>query len=105
MTTMLIRRLAPLGAIALSFALFAALGRADVLFTFGEMARLQTLEPAERRLSDEDLALYQNFELYAYTVFEALQIANDAAVGVGQGTNPLSREGRELGGRRVLGGV
>jgi hypothetical protein len=86
MTAILIRRLALLGAIASSFALFAAPGRADVLFTFGEMTRLQTLPlmSAERRLSDEDLALYQNFELYAYTVFESLQIANDAAVGISQ---------------------
>lgn len=86
MTTKLIRRLAPLGAVVLSFALFAAPARADVLFTFGEMTRLQTLplEAAERTLSDEELALYQNFELYAYTVFESLQIANDAAIGVGQ---------------------
>ena len=86
MTIMLIRRLAPLGAVLLSFALFAAPGRADVLFTFGEMARLQTLplEAAERALSDEEVALYQNFELYAYTVFESLQVANDVAVRMSQ---------------------
>ena len=86
MTRMLIRRLAPLGAIALSFVLFAAPGRADVLFTFGEMTRLQTLplESTERRLSDQEVALYQNFELYAYTVFESLQIANDVTVRTSQ---------------------
>jgi len=86
MTKMLIRRLAPLSAIVLSFVLFAAPGRADVLFTFGEMTRLQTLPlaSAERTLSDQEVALYQNFELYAYTVFESLQIASDAAVRMSQ---------------------
>jgi hypothetical protein len=77
------RRLASFSAIVLSFTLFVAPSRADdVLFTFGEMMRLQTLplESAERALSDEEVILYQNFELYAYTVFEALQVANDAAV-------------------------
>ena len=81
MIRMLIRRLAPLSAVVLSFVLFAAPSRGDVLFTFGEMTRLQTLplESAERALSEEEVALYQNFELYAYTVFEALQIANEVA--------------------------
>ena len=41
-------------------------------------------DSAARKLSDEDLALYQNFELYAYTVFESLEIANDAAVRMSQ---------------------
>lgn len=55
---------------------------ADVLFTFGEMTRLQSLplEAAKRTLSEEEAVLYQNFEFYAYTVFESLQIANDAAI-------------------------
>jgi hypothetical protein len=81
---MLIRRLAPLSAVVLSCVLFAAPARADVLFTFGEMSRLQSLPPesARRTLSAEEVALYQNFELYAYAVFEALQVANDVAVGI-----------------------
>jgi hypothetical protein len=86
MTRMPIRRLAPLSAVVLSFMLFAAPSRGDVLFTFGEMTRLQTLplESAERAPSAEELALYQNFELYAYAVFEALQIANEVAARVSQ---------------------
>lgn len=82
-----LRRLATLSAIALSFVLFIAPSRADqVLFTFGEMARLQMLplESAERALSEEEALLYQNFELYAYTVFESLQVANDTAVLISQ---------------------
>jgi len=86
MTEMLIRRFAPLNALALSFVLFAAPAGADVLFTFGEMTRLQAPPPAAaaRAPSDAEVALYRNFELYAYTVFESLQIANDAAVGMSQ---------------------
>ena len=83
MTAALIRRLLPLGALALSFALIVAPARGgEVLFTFGEMAQLQTLplESAERDLGEEEVILYQNFELYAYTVFESLQVANEAAV-------------------------
>jgi len=81
MTATPIRRLAPLSALLLSFVLFAAPSRAEVLFTFGEMTRLQTppSEAAERALSEEELALRQAFELYAYTVFEALQVANEVA--------------------------
>jgi hypothetical protein len=81
MKTSMIRRLATLGALASSFVMFIAPARADALFTFGEMTRLQTLplQAAERPLSEEDAVLYQNFEFYAYTVFESLQIANDAA--------------------------
>jgi hypothetical protein len=83
MRNMLVRCLAALGAAALSFVMFVAPSWAEnVLFTYGEMTRLQALplESAERALSDEEIALYQNFELYAYTVFESLQVANDAAV-------------------------
>jgi hypothetical protein len=59
--------------------------RADeVLFTFGEMQRLKGLpvESAKRTLSEEEVTLYQNFEFYAYSVFEALQVANNAALSV-----------------------
>ena len=79
----LIRRTASLGALLLSFVVFVAPSRGDeVLFTFGEMLRLQELplESAERALSDEEIILYQNYELYAYTVFESLQVANDATL-------------------------
>lgn len=53
----------------------------DVLLTFGDMLRLRELplESAKRVLSDEELVLYQNYEFYAYTAFEALQVANSAA--------------------------
>ena len=68
MRMMLIRRSPSLIAIAMSVVIQATPARAaDVLFTFGEM-----------------LLLYQNFEFYAYTVFEALQVANDAARLIGR---------------------
>lgn len=53
----------------------------DVLVTFGDMMRLQDLplEAAERPLSDDEIVLYRNFELYAYSVFETLQVANGVA--------------------------
>ena len=53
----------------------------EVLFTFGEMQHLQSLplESTKRTLTDEEVTLYQNFELYAYTVFETLEVANQAA--------------------------
>ncbi len=57
-------------------------GRAgEVLFTFGEMMQLKNLplQSAERVLSEEEIVLYQNFEFYAYTVFETLQVANQAS--------------------------
>jgi hypothetical protein len=82
MRMLLIRRSPSLIAIAMSLAMEATPARAaDVLFTFGEMLRLQDLplQSAERALSEEEILLYQNFEFYAYTVFEALQVANDAA--------------------------
>ena len=46
----------------------------EVLFTFGEMMQLKNLplQSAERVLSEEEIVLYQNFEFYAYTVFENL---------------------------------
>jgi hypothetical protein len=53
----------------------------EVLLTFGDMLRLRELplESAKRALTEEELALYQNYEFYAYTAFEALQAANSAA--------------------------
>jgi hypothetical protein len=53
----------------------------EVLLTFGDMQRLRELplEAAKRTLSEEELVLYQNYEFYAYTTFEALQVANSAA--------------------------
>ena len=53
----------------------------EVLLTFGDMLRLRELpmESAERALTEEELVLYQNYEFYAYTAFEALQVANSAA--------------------------
>jgi hypothetical protein len=82
MKTMLIRRSPPLLAIVMSVVMHVAPARAaDVLFTFGEMLRLQgfPLESVKRTVSEEEVILYQNFEFYAYTVFETLQVANDAA--------------------------
>ena len=45
------------------------------------MQQLQALplESTKRALSEEEMILYQNFELYAYAVFESLQVANQAA--------------------------
>jgi hypothetical protein len=53
----------------------------EVLLTFGDMLRLRELpvESAKRALTPEELVLFQNYEFYAYTVFEALQVANSAA--------------------------
>jgi hypothetical protein len=53
----------------------------EVLLTFGDMQRLRELplESAKRALTEEELILYQNYEFYAYTAFEALQVANTAA--------------------------
>jgi len=82
MKARLIRRSPPLIVIAMSVVMQVAPARAaDVLFTFGEMLRLQELplESAKRALSEEEAILYENFEFYAYTVFESLQMANDAA--------------------------
>jgi hypothetical protein len=82
MRTMLIRRSPPLLAIVMTVVMQVAPARAaDVLFTFGEMLRLQglPLESVKRTVSEEEAILYQNFEFYAYTVFETLQVANDAA--------------------------
>lgn len=87
MKTMLIRRSPPVLAIVMTVVMQVTPARAaDVLFTFGEMLRLQALplESAERRLSEEEILLYQNFEFYAYTVFEALQVANEAARLIGR---------------------
>jgi hypothetical protein len=54
----------------------------EVLLTFGDMLRLRELplESAKRALTEEELVLYQNYEFYAYTAFEALQVANRAAL-------------------------
>ena len=63
------------------------IARADeVLLTVGDMMRLRELplESDRRRLSDEDLRLYRSYEFYAYTAFEALQVANSAAELIGQ---------------------
>ena len=53
----------------------------DVLLTFGDMLRLRELRPeaAQRALTEEELGLYESYEFYAYTAFEALQVANSAA--------------------------
>lgn len=56
--------------------------RADeVLLTFGDMLRLRELPlaSAERDLTEEEASLYQSYEFYTYTAFEALQVANSAA--------------------------
>ena len=82
MKTMLIRRSPPVLAIVMTVALQVTPARAaDVLFTFGEMLRLQGFpqESVKRTVSEEEVILYQNFEFYAYTVFETLKVANDAA--------------------------
>ena len=54
----------------------------EVLLTFGDMLRLRELplESAKRELTEEELVGYQNYEFYAYTAFEALQVANSAAL-------------------------
>jgi hypothetical protein len=53
----------------------------EVLLTFGDMLRLRELplESGKRALTEEERVLYQNYEFYAYTAFEALQVANSAA--------------------------
>jgi hypothetical protein len=87
MATMLIHRLRLLPAIALGVLIGGAPAHADdVLFTFSEMQHLQglPLESTKRTLSEEEVILYQNFELYAYTVFETLQVANQAATLINQ---------------------
>jgi hypothetical protein len=73
-----------IGAVLLPLLLIAPLGRLhadEVLLTFGDMLRLRELplESAKRELTEEELVLYQNYEFYAYTAFEALQVANSAA--------------------------
>jgi hypothetical protein len=80
-------RLGPFVAIAFAALVGAAPAHAgQVLFTFGEMQHLQglPLEASKRTLSDDELTLYQNFELYAYTVFETLEAANQAAAAIKQ---------------------
>ncbi len=76
-------RLSPLVATVFAGLLLATPARGtEVLFTFGEMLHLRELPlaSAKRALSDEEVILYQNFEFYAYTVFESLQQANQAAL-------------------------
>ena len=53
----------------------------DVLLTFGDMLRVRELRPeaAKRPLTPDELGLYESYEFYAYTAFEALQVANSAA--------------------------
>jgi hypothetical protein len=80
-------RLRLLPAIALGLLLGGTPAHAGgVLFTFGEMRHLQSLplESAKRSLNAEEVTLYQNFELYAYTVFETLEVANQAATAIKQ---------------------
>jgi hypothetical protein len=82
MPTIAARVLALLVPLILVSALVDKPARADeVLLTFGDMVRLQRLplDSTTRALSEEELILYQNFEFYAYTVFESLQVANSAA--------------------------
>jgi hypothetical protein len=59
----------------------ARLHAEEVLLTFGDMLRLRELpvESAKRALTPEELVLYQDYESYAYTPFEALQVANNTA--------------------------
>ena len=53
----------------------------EVLVTFGDMLRLRELplESGKRALTQEELVSFQSYEFYAYTAFEALQVANSAA--------------------------
>ena len=67
--------------------LIVPLGRSpadQVLLTVGDMLRLRELplEAGKRALTAEELILYQNYEFYAYTAFEALQVANSAAASI-----------------------
>jgi hypothetical protein len=77
--------LARIGAVLLPLLLLIVPGHRlhadEVLLTFGDMLRLRELplESARRALTEEELVLYQNYEFYAYTAFEALQVANSAA--------------------------
>ena len=77
--------LARIGAVLLPLLLLIVPGHRlhadEVLLTFGDMLRLRELplESARRALTEEELILYQNYEFYAYTAFEALQVANSAA--------------------------
>jgi hypothetical protein len=76
-----------LPAIALGVLLGGAPAAADeVLFTFGQMRQLQGLpvDSTKRSLNEEEVILYQNFEFYAYTVFETLEAANQAAAAIKQ---------------------
>ncbi len=51
----------------------------QALFSFGEMRELQRL-PAGGTMSAQELNLYRNMEFYAFTVFETLLAANNAAL-------------------------
>lgn len=53
----------------------------EVLLTVGDMLRLRELplESDKGDVSEEEAALYQSYEFYTYTAFEALQVANSAA--------------------------
>lgn len=83
MAKSLIHPVRTLLALAIGLVAFSAPAKADqVLFTFAEMLKLKAL-PAEaerRALSEEETILYRNFEFYAYTAFETLQIANEASI-------------------------
>ena len=87
MATTSVHRLCLLSAIAFGALIGGAPVQADdVLFTFGEMQHLQglPLESTKRALDQDEVVLYQNFELYAYTVFETLEVANQAASAIKQ---------------------
>lgn len=52
----------------------------QALFSFGEMRELQRLPAAGGTMSAQELNLYRNMEFYAFTVFETLLAANNAAL-------------------------
>lgn len=58
---------------------------AEPLFSFGELRQLQTLpeQAKTRTLDGEEFLLYQNMEFYAFTAFESLLAANNAAMALG----------------------
>jgi hypothetical protein len=51
----------------------------SALFSFGEMRQLQQLPADGRPLSTQEAILHQNMQFYAFTVFETLLAANNAA--------------------------
>ena len=77
-----LRSLAVLALILVPLVLAGTAKAGQVLFTFREMQLLQSLpaEATKRALSEEEVTLYHNYEFYAYSVFEALQVANEASI-------------------------